>query len=169
MKNFFKNKLGITFDRVNTGKYSDFFNLNRPLSEEEKLIFQSAIDKIYKNFVTKVATGRKKTYDEIHKIAQGRVWTGLQAKENGLVDVIGGLKEAIKIAASKAKVKQFSIVEYPGQRSLMKTLLEDFSADAELSLFKLKFGEKIIFYNYLQKFQNLMGIQSRLPFEFNIY
>ena len=169
LKNFFKDKLGITFDRVNTGKYSDLFSINRPLTNDEKIIFQSAIDKIYKSFVEKVASGRKKSFDYVSKIAQGRVWTGLQAKENGLVDEIGGLNDAIKIAAAKAKVTQYSLVEYPSQRNLVQTLLEDFSADAELSILKLKLGDNFIYYNRLRQFSNLKGIQARLPVDLNIY
>ena len=169
LKNFFKDKLGITFDRVNTGKFSDLFDITRPLTNEEKVIFQSAIDKIYRSFVEKVAGGRKKTFDYISNIAQGRVWTGLQAKENGLVDEIGGLNDAIKIAAAKAKIKQYSLVEYPAQKNLIRTILEDFSADAELSVLKMKLGENFVFYNQLQKYKNLKGIQARLPVDFTIY
>jgi protease IV len=169
LKNFLKDKLGITFDRVNTGKYSDLFNLTRPLSGEEKIIFQSAIDRIYNTFVNKVAEGRKKTFNEIHKIAQGRVWSGLQAKENGLVDDIGGLKDAIKIASDKAKIRQYSIVEYPAQRSIIRTLLEDFSADAEMSFLKFKSGDDFRIYNQLNEIKNLKGIQARLPVQLDIY
>jgi protease-4 len=168
-KNFFKDKLGITFDRVNTGKFSDLFNISRPLTNEEKIIFQSAIDKIYKSFVQKVASGRKKTFNDISNIAQGRIWTGLQAKEIGLVDEIGGLKDAIKIAADMAKVKQYSLVEYPAQKNLIRTIFEDFSADAQLSILKMKLGENFIFYNQLQKYKNLKGIQARLPVDLKIY
>ena len=117
----------------------------------------------------KVASGRKKSFDYVSKIAQGRVWTGLQAKENGLVDEIGGLNDAIKIAAAKAKVTQYSLVEYPLQRNLVQTLLEDFSADAELSILKLKLGDNFIYYNRLRQFSNLKGIQARLPVDLNIY
>jgi protease IV len=168
-KNFFKDKLGITFDRVTTGKYSDLFNLTRPLSSEEKIIFQSEIDRIYKTFVTKVAEGRNKSFEQIHKIAQGRVWSGLQAKENGLVDDIGGLKEAIKIAADKAKLKQYSIVEYPAQRSLIRTLLEDFSADAKMNFLKYKLGDSFSIYDQLDQIRNLKGIQARLPVQLDVY
>ncbi|MCX6152491.1 MAG: signal peptide peptidase SppA [Ignavibacteriales bacterium] len=168
MKNFFKNKLGISFDRVNTGKFSDYFNVNRPLTVEEKKIVQSEVDRIYKSFVSKVSVGRRKSFEEIQKIAQGRVWTGLQAKENGLVDEIGGLKDAIRIAAAKARVKQYSIVEYPTLRSIMKTLLEDFSADAELSFLKLKLGDNFRAFDQLKQVGNLKGVQARLPVELDI-
>ena len=79
MEKFFDHKLGVTFDRVNTGQFSDFGNGTRRLSEAEKAIIQSEVDHIYDVFVRRVAEGRGSTYEKIDELAQGRVWTGAQA------------------------------------------------------------------------------------------
>ncbi|MGE5364936.1 MAG: signal peptide peptidase SppA [Bacteroidota bacterium] len=163
MEKFFSNKLGITFDRVKTGKYSDFMTINRPFTAQEKMFIQNEIDKIYKTFVGKVAEGRKKTFAQIDEIAQGRVWTGLQAKQNGLVDEIGGLEVALKIAASRARLKEYSIVELPVMKDFVETLLEDFSAEASEYWLKAKLGSNYAYYKQLDYVTNASGIQARLP------
>ncbi len=169
MQGFFNNKLGITFDRVTTGKYSDYFSLNRPLRADESKIVQSRIDKIYETFVSKVSIGRKMTYEEINEIAQGRVWSGLQAKDIGLVDVLGGLDDAIKIAATKAKISGYSVVEYPALKSLFESILEDFPAEVKADLLQKELGGQYKYYQYLNRIKNYVGFQARLPFDMEVY
>lgn len=169
MQSFFKNKLGITFDRVTTGKHSDFGSITRPLSADEKQILQKQIDHIYETFVNKVAQGRKKTFQQIHEIAQGRVWTGLQAKENGLVDVIGGLDDAIRIAAQKAHIKQYRKVEYPGVKGFMEKVMQDFASEAEAYYLKVKLGENYKYFNKIEQIDRYNGIQARIPFDVDIH
>ena len=169
MQSFFKNKLGVTFDRVTTGRHSDFMTVTRPLTTDEKQIVQKEIDRIYETFVTKAAQGRKKKFEQIHEIAQGRVWTGLQAKENGLVDIIGGLDDAIRIAAAKAKLVQYGIVEYPGVKTLFQKLLNDLSGEAGISLAKYKLGENYQYFERFRKIEELRGMQTRMPFDLDIY
>jgi protease-4 len=169
MQGFFNNKLGITFDRVTTGKYSDYFSLNRPLRADESKIVQSRIDKIYETFVSKVSIGRKMTYEEINEIAQGRVWSGLQAKNVGLVDVLGGLDDAIKIAAAKAKISGYSVVEYPALKSLVESILEDFPAEVKANLLQKELGGQYKYYQYLNRIKNYVGFRARLPFDMEVY
>jgi protease-4 len=169
MQSFFKNKLGITFDRVTTGKHSDFGSITRPLSADEKQILQKQIDHIYETFVNKVAQGRKKTFQQIHEIAQGRVWTGLQAKENGLVDVIGGLDDAVRIAAQKAHIKQYRKVEYPGVKGFMEKVMQDFASEAEAYYLKVKLGENYKYFNKIEQIDRYNGIQARIPFDVDIH
>ncbi|MGE5431348.1 MAG: signal peptide peptidase SppA [Syntrophomonadaceae bacterium] len=166
---FLKNKLGITSDRVKTGKFSDLGTTSRPFNVEERTIIQRQIDRIYEMFVNKVAKGRKKTFAQINDVAQGHVWTGLQAKELGLVDVIGGLNDAIRIAAEKAKIKNYYISEFPRQKGFVKSLVEDFSADTEESIVKNRLGEGYRFYSEFQNVKNMKGIQTRLPFVLSVY
>lgn len=166
---FLKNKLGITSDRVKTGKFSDLGTTSRPFNVEEKAIVQREIDRIYEMFVNKVAKGRKKTFSEINDVAQGRVWTGLQAKDLGLVDLIGGLDDAVKIAAGKAGIKNYYVTEFPRQKGFFRSLVEDFSADAEESIVKNRLGEGYRLYNELQSVKNMNGIQTRLPFILSVY
>src|SRR5688572_31570868 len=98
MQEFFKNKLGVTFDGVKTGPYADAGAIYRPLSENEKKFVQNTIDDIYNGFKQRVADGRKKTVGYIDSIAQGRVWSGVKAMEVGLIDKFGGLHDAVECA-----------------------------------------------------------------------
>ncbi|MCH7964525.1 MAG: signal peptide peptidase SppA [Bacteroidetes bacterium] len=122
----FKEELGVTTDYVKRGKHADLgfgmrlplLNIpipNRDLNDEELLKFESAIKSMYKEFVQKVANGRNKTYDEIEDIAEGRIWSGYDAKKNGLVDLFGGLSTAIELAEEKSGLnkKDYDLVEYP--------------------------------------------------------
>ncbi len=128
---FFYNKnlkqdLGLSTDFVKRGKFADLgfgFTLpiipvslpDRDFTEEESQIVETRIKTLYKDFVSRVATGRKKSYQDIENIAQGRVWSGRDGLKNGLVDVIGGLNEAIEIARFKAGLSknEFELKEYP--------------------------------------------------------
>lgn len=169
MQGFFNNKLGITFDRVNTGRHSDYITTTRPLNAEEKAIIQGEIDRIYKAFVTKVSDGRNKSFDQIHEIAQGRVWTGLQAKQNGLVDTLGGLNTAVSIAAAKAGVKNYSIIEYPKPKGPFETFFENISSEAQSRYLEYKLGEYYRYYKTVEQLSDIQGIKTRLPFDIYLY
>ena len=164
MKKFFNNKLGITFDEVKTGKFSEI-SITRPLSDDERLLLQAEINNIYKTFTQKVANGRHKTPEFIDNIGQGRVWTGAEAIKIGLVDRLGNINDAVKSAAKKAGLKEYKLVDYPDQKDPLKELFDD-SADKVRTYFtKQELGEN---YNYYQKMQSVLkttGIQSRMPYE----
>lgn len=121
-----KESLGISTDFVKRGKFADLgfgFTLpiipislpDRDFTEEESQMVESRIKILYKDFVSKVATGRKKSFDDIENIAQGRVWSGRDGLKNGLVDIIGGLDDAIEIARVKSGLQkeEFEVKEYP--------------------------------------------------------
>src|ERR1700727_2661334 len=99
MQKFFNDKLGITFDGVTTGKYADLGDVSRPLTPEERAILQNQVNRGYDEFTKAVADGRHKTQAYINSIGQGRVWTGTQAIQNGLVDRLGNINDAIGCAA----------------------------------------------------------------------
>ena len=107
----FWNKIGITFDAVQRGRHATFFSTGRAYTPEERVIFQSWLQRIYQDFVEKAAQGRGKTYDEIHAIAQGRVWTGEDALRLGLIDELGGLTAAIRRAQELANLDPESRVQ----------------------------------------------------------
>ncbi len=166
---FFENILGITFDRVKTGKYSDFGSITRPLIPEEKKIIQKRIDEVYNQFVMKVSEGRNMTFEEVDNIAQGRVWTGLQAMENGLVDVIGGLDDAIEIAADKANIDNYKVVNYPVLKEPFEFIQELFFGKLENLYLQYKLGDKYKYYEHLNELPKLIGINYRMPFDVEIY
>lgn len=167
LQNFFNDKLGITFDRVKTGKYSDYIPVTRPLSEEEKLIISKEIDFVYENFVTKVAEGRNMSYKEIDDIAQGRIYNGIQAQELGLVDVLGGLDDAINIAAGMAGISEYRLYEYPKLKSPFEKIFDAFTTEVKFSVLKENLGKNYKIYETLDKINNLKGIQMRMPFHVN--
>lgn len=113
MQKFYNEKLGITFDVVKTGPYSDITNVNRPITDEEGFFVQQEVDRLYVDFVGKVAKGRGMDYESAEALSQGRIWSGLQSVDNGLVDKIGGLDVAIAEAASDASLEDYRIVTYP--------------------------------------------------------
>lgn len=110
--NFMNDKLGLTFDYVKTNKHAGF-SVNRRLSPEELANIQTEVDEIYKDFLDRVSEGRNMTVEQVNNIARGRVWTGTDAVKIGLVDELGGLKDAIAYAAKTAGVKDAKVVYYP--------------------------------------------------------
>jgi protease-4 len=125
------NNNGVTWDVVKTGRYADTMTISRPKTEQELAIIQGIVDRIYDQFVTKVAESRKLPKAKVTEIAQGRVWSGVQAKKLGLVDELGGLEAAIRDAAKRAKLgDDWRIEEYPKTRSLEERLLERLAGGA---------------------------------------
>lgn len=107
------NKLGVTFDGVKNAPYADFPNLTRSMNAEERNKMQMTVDTIYSMFKNRVATGRKLNPILVDSIAQGRVWSGKDALNNGLIDAFGDLDRAIASAANKAKISKYKVVTYP--------------------------------------------------------
>lgn len=166
MEGFFKNKLGITFDSVNTAPYADAGSALRPLGARERQLIQSSIDRIYAQFKQRVATGRKKDTAYIETIAQGRVWSGQDALRIGLVDRLGTLQEAIACAARMAKVDDYALREYPESENWLENLLGTKKAEPA-ALIREELGEE----NYkiflqMKRVKAMVGsAQARLPFE----
>ena len=131
-------KLGITKEILTRGRFADIDSDYRPLGPEELAKLREGIDESYKEFVTKVAEARKRTFAQIEPIAQGRVWLGSQAKSNGLVDELGGLDRALELIKQKAKIPQgekVALVPYPPKRTLLDLLMSrssDNAAEAKL-------------------------------------
>ena len=119
------NDHGLTFDSVKTGKFADALTIARPKTDEELAVFQRMVDWIYGQFIAKVAEGRRLKPSFVEEIAQGRVWSGTEAKKLGLVDEIGSLSDAIRFAGKQAGLgSNFRVGEYPSSRSLSEALAE---------------------------------------------
>ncbi len=162
-----KNKIGVTTDRVNTGVFSDLGNPSRKMTEAEKQIIQNQVNRGYEIFTSKAAQGRNMPLEDLLKVASGRVWTGAQAKEKGLVDVLGNLDDAIALAAQKAGVADdYRIRIYPAQKSFIDRLLKRSSPESvKQKMLQDEMGEFYTYYQQAKRLQNLRGIQARLPFE----
>jgi protease IV len=165
------NKLGITFDQVKNAPYADFPNGTRPMTAEEGAMMQRGVDSIYALFKRRVANGRKMSEADVDSIAQGRVWTGIAAKKNGLVDDLGNLDRAIKSAASMAKVKEYEVRTYPEKvdkfKSFMKMFKDNSSAEEAVGKAVIKeLGKETKEIMYLKNLQNMNGRSMMLlPFD----
>ena len=115
-KEFLNKKLGITIDRELTNKHSDYGSFSRALDQYEKEIIQKIIDNFYDVFLTRVSEGRNISKEKIHEIGQGRVWSGVNAMEIGLIDVYGGLDKALEIAKEMAGLDHYRIIELPKKK-----------------------------------------------------
>lgn len=166
-----ENKLGLTFDRVATNKFS-VMSMNRKLTKEEFAIVQQEVDTIYGTFLNRVSVGRKMLLEKVNAIARGRVWTGKDAKEIGLVDELGGLKNAIAYAARKAGVKEPKVLYYPLRKEdKWMDLLEQFEEQNNTSIHSANTTipkDLIKYFNQLKTLENKTGFQMRLPFDFII-
>ncbi len=121
------NKHGVTFDTVKTGRYADLFTLSRPRTAEEMAVLQRGTDKVYDAFLDRVSAARKLPRDSVANIAEGRVWSGVQALRLGLVDSLGGLDVAVAGAAKLAKITgSYDVREFPHAKSARERLSEYF-------------------------------------------
>jgi protease IV len=167
---FMENKLGITFDEVRTGNFGEMYTFTRPLTEAEKRYFQRDVEQIYETFTTKAAAGRDIPLEELKKVASGRVWSGDQAKSRGLVDVLGGFNDAVKIAAEKAGVADdYKIRYYPRQKPFFQEIMQQLEENSEARSMRATMGEFYPYYLQLKKVQSYQGMQARLPFEIQIH
>jgi protease-4 len=136
-------KLGMNMEGVSSGRYADLYSPIRPFSPEERAKIQEQMQATYDAFVEKAAAGRHTTPEKIDAIAQGRVWTGRQAKEIGLVDELGGLDRALALAKEHAKIgrdTEVELVVYPPKRSLYESLANPFGASESSGLLSAFFG-----------------------------
>lgn len=166
MSSFLDKKIGITFDEVKTGEVGELVTITRPLTQVEKAVWQKKTEDIYNSFTTKAAEGRHMRVEELRKVASGRVWTGAQAKENGLVDILGTFEDAVEIAAQKAGVEDdFKIRYYPKQKTFIEEWLTDAEDYTNTRILKGELGEQYPVYLQLKNLKNYQGSQMRMPYE----
>lgn len=169
------NNNGITWDVVKTGRYADSQTVSRPKTEQELAMYRQFVEKVYDQFLNKVAESRKLSKQNVAAIAQGRVWSGMEAKKIGLVDEIGGLQDAIQAAAKLAKLENdWKLDEYPKTRSLEQRILQKLAgAKASPAVSRTdpltaqwqKFQQDLA---VLKTFNDPKGIYARLPFNFRL-
>lgn len=162
-------KLGISVESVNTNKYADFPSVYRPMTTYERGVMQKNIEKIYSDFVSKVATGRNMDVSSVDSIGQGRVWTGIRAKKLGLIDEFGGLEDAIKGAAELAGVDKYSIKEYPVPEDPYTRIISSLSGNIRMKILNKELGENFSLYKELKEVSEMNGIQARLPYFIDIH
>lgn len=169
MSSFLDSKLGITFEEVKTGEIGEMVTVTRPLTSVEKAIWQKKTEDIYESFTKKAADGRGMSVEALKKIASGRVWTGAQAKQNGLVDVLGNFEDAVTLAAEKAGVSaDYKMRFYPVQKNFFQEWLMGVEENAETKALKETLGEHYGTYQQLKKLKSYQGAQARMPLELTI-
>lgn len=172
------NANGITWDVVKTGRYADSQTNTRPKTPQELAILQKSVDQIYDEFLTKVADSRKLPKARVAEIAQGRVWSGLKAKQIGLVDELGGLEAAIQDAAKRAKLgTNWQVEEYPKTRSFPERFFEQLGNDAAVQFAQSASPDDPLAAQVeklradlgaLKAMNDPRGVYVRLPFNFRI-
>jgi protease-4 len=158
-------KLGITIDTVNTNKHSDVGTVLRGATPVEYEYIQQSVEHIYDVFITKVATGRKTTKNNIDSIGQGRVWSGADAIKINLVDELGGINDAIAYAAKQAKLNEYKLLELPKQKDPLQELLGNTKEEMETRSMKSNLGETYLYVKQIKNVLQLKGVQARLPYE----
>jgi len=161
----FAERIGINAEQVGTNKRSMNYSLFEPMTDDFYNVTKEGIERVYTSFVTKVAEGRNMTFEEVDAIAQGRVWTGKQALENGLVDELGGLEDAIKAAADLVDIQEYRTRSYPDYKREFKDMVSGPFGSVKQQILEDEIGkENIKIYNHLQQFGDWKGLQTRLPF-----
>jgi protease-4 len=166
MQPFMNKKLGITFDVAKTNPHADIGNPFRPLSAEEKLIFQSIVEDTYSDFVQRVSEGRDMSANEIDAVGGGRVWSGENALENGLIDRYGGLHDAIEAAADLAGLEKYRVLELPKLEDPIEVFLRELTENARARMVSRELGQFHMYFDSFRELEGLFGIQARQPFKF---
>jgi len=163
-----KNKLGITFDEAKTNKNSGFISVQRALTPFEYATIQKEIEDFYDNFISKVAEGRKMTKAQVDSIGQGRVWSGVDAKQIGLIDDFGGLRKAIETAASLAQLKSYKLWSLPEQKDPIQQIIDELLGNTPESRIQSMMGDDYRYYRILKDIRSMKGIQARILYDYEM-
>ncbi|GAB4511786.1 MAG: signal peptide peptidase SppA [Allomuricauda sp.] len=164
--------VGINAEQVGTNKNSVDYSFFEPMTDSFRQVLEESIEETYQTFLDRVSKGRNMTVEQVDQVAQGRVWSGTDAKALGLVDELGSLDDAVKAAAEMAGLESYGLRKYPKYKSDFELFMEDFGSA------KTKIGESIIqeeigteAYQVLKEFKQFTkqeGIQAKMPFSLNI-
>ncbi|MFM7079909.1 MAG: signal peptide peptidase SppA, partial [Bacteroidota bacterium] len=160
-----KNKLGVTFDSYNTGPYADMGSMTRPLTESERAIMQSYVEKVYETFTGRVSNGRGMSLADVDSIGQGRVWSGQDALKIGLVDALGGLNDAIAVAAKRAKIENYRLVSYPEVKDPLDQFIDEMGGKASANAMNEMLGPGMELVSQVNRIKKMNGIQARFIYD----
>ncbi len=164
LQNFLDHKLGITFDAYKTHEHANMMTLTAPLDTVQKRAMQDMVSNIYNDFTSKVASGRNISQAYVDSIGQGRVWSGEDALNIGLVDELGGLREAVAYAAAKAGANANAVLELPEMLDPLEEFIDDISGKSEDAVLSRLLGSRFKNYQDIRQLSNGGKIQTRLPF-----
>lgn len=168
-QNLLTNKLGITQDVVTTNEHSDMISVTRPMTAFERDLMQQMIENGYDTFISRVADGRKMEKTAVDEIGQGRVWAAPNAKENKLVDVYGGLTDAVELAKKMAKLDDYRIVNLPKLKDPFEELMKEFTGSAKARFMKDELGEGYKYYEQLRGVVAQQGVLARVPYDMEVH
>jgi protease IV len=169
VKPLLEGKLGISSEVVGTNRFADFPSITRPMDSYEKEVMQSGVEHIYTSFTGVVSRGRKIAQAQVDSIGQGRVWSGSDAINIGLVDSMGGLTAAVREAAASAGLKEYRVVELPETVDFATAFLSDLNEDIRMKALKDELGESAIFYIRIKEILEAGSLQARLPYFIDIH
>jgi|TARA_B110000858_G_scaffold132993_1_gene151275 protease-4 len=164
-----ENKFGITHDVVKTGDHSDLYTVTRSLTDFERSVIQKGVNKGYQTFISKAAVGRGVTSEAIDEVGSGRVWSGTQALDNGLIDIIGNFDDAVDLAVAMSRVEgDYRVVNYPAQKSMFEKILGSVTNEIKVSN---SMNNEVMapYFKQIKSLQEMKGIQARMAEEFTIY
>jgi protease IV len=171
VQDFMDSKLGITFDQVKTNPHADWPTLTREMTEFEKAKIQNSVNEGYATFTRKAAEGRDMPVEKLRNVASGRVWSGIEAKSVGLVDVLGGLDEAIRIAAEAADLKDndYRVRFYPEKVNPLQDMINKMIGKSEEKVMTQQLGELAPYVKMYRDLMSMQGLQARMPFSISIH
>ena len=161
-------KLKLKVETVKSNKHADLGSMFRPYSADERIIMQGYINRGYATFIKRCADGRQMSTEDIEAVAQGRVWTGEMAKELGLVDLLGDIELAKKIAAEKAGIDSYTLISYPKQASTLDMLLNQTKESYIESHIGKMVGPFKSELNLIHNLEQMNRLQARLPYEIHL-
>ena len=160
------NKVGLTFDSVSTNSHSTFGSLGHSIDATERAVIMKSVDKVYERFTGLVSEGRNLPIAKVLDIAAGRVWTGVQAQENGLVDTLGGLNAAIALAADKADLETYRVNEVLSTEDPFAAILSGLGAKIRASVLRSEMGsDTYVQYNKVKSVVSKNGVMAMMPYE----
>lgn len=164
-------KMGINSEQIGTNKQSIGYTPFEPITKEFYAVTKEGVETVYRTFVNRVAKGRDMTFEEVDSLAQGRVWTGKEAFENGLIDELGSLEDAIRAAAEMAEVENYRVRNYPEYEKDFADMFKSssFINTKKENFLKEELGEtKYKIYSSLKEIYHFKGVQARLPYRIEI-
>lgn len=165
LEGFMTDKIGLSFDVVKTNENSDFGSIVKPMTPYQLKMMQKHVTNTYDDFITLVSTERNLSKTFVDSIAQGRVWSGADAIEIGLVDELGGIEKAIAYAAEKANIQTYSIKEYPKQEDIFESLIKTETQEYYTkSIIKNNLGETYQYFEAIERLNKIEGVQALMPF-----
>lgn len=165
MKELMNDKLGITTDVVKTNRHADLLTVFDPLDADEIVFIQKSVDDTYDNFVKLVSEGRNMSCEEVDALGGGRVWSGRDAMDLGLIDLFGGLEKSIEVAAEMAGLENYRVQSLPKLENIMTTIMKELTGGAQLRALQKELGDQYRHYKSLQDIRMMHGLQAIIPYE----